>query len=181
MSSTLGSYPNPIPDSESHRHASTTIQATPLPFRADSLNGSAGDLPSHGGSEEIGVQFVLIVEMEQEIQIYPLNTVIYTIGRSVDNSIHIQDRFLSRHHAYLVRVPLGEGYTYSLFDGDREQSLPSRNGVFVNDQRIKSHSLRTGDVIYFGPNVRAILCSKATLTPEQKADSEKGVPAEAPR
>lgn len=169
--------PNPITGlGETHRLSATTVQATPLPFRTQNpadLQAPVAPLP---GAEDVGVQFFLIVEKEQEIQTYPLENVIHTIGRSADNSIRIQDRFLSRHHAYLVRVPLGNSYTYSLFDGDREQSLPSRNGVFVNNQRISSYSLHMDDVIYFGPNVRARLYAMAS---SRNSESPEGKPVTA--
>jgi pSer/pThr/pTyr-binding forkhead associated (FHA) protein len=42
-----------------------------------------------------------------------------------------------------------------LFDGGREDNTPSRNGVFVNGQRVKEHILKPGDVIHFGPGIRA--------------------------
>lgn len=157
----------------------TTIQATPLPFRPDGALGSTYPGVEEPGETEGGVRFILLVEKESEIQAFPLSHVIHTIGRSADNSIRIQDRYLSRHHAYLVRVPSGVSYTYSLFDGDRQRSLPSRNGVFVNDRRVKSHSLRSGDVIYLGPNVRAMLYSVAL--PDNSERLAERIPAEMPR
>lgn len=176
--STAASEPNPVPGEDS-QVLTTTIQATPLPFRSGGAGTEVAPTPASLGEEETGVRFILIVEKELEIQAYPLKKVIHTIGRSADNSIRIQDRYLSRHHAYLVRVPSGSHYTYSLFDGDRERSLPSRNGVFVNDRRIKSHSLSTGDVIYFGPNVRAMLCSVELS--ENSEQLEERVPVEMSR
>lgn len=165
---------------ESQNLTATTIQATPLPFRSEGTGGEVDPTYGIAGEEDGGIRFVLIIEREMEIQAYPLRQVIHTIGRSADNSIRIQDRYLSRHHAYLVRVPSGASYTYSVFDGDRERSLPSRNGVFVNDQRIKNHILRMGDVVYLGPNVRMVLHSVA-LPENSDRTAEGRVPAELSR
>jgi pSer/pThr/pTyr-binding forkhead associated (FHA) protein len=85
-----------------------------------------------------------------------LSDVVETIGRSSDNSIQIQDRFLSRYHAHLVRVPdpQTDSYTYCVFDGGREVRTPSKNGVYVNGMQVRSHLLKPGDVVFLGPSVR---------------------------
>jgi hypothetical protein len=88
---------------------------------------------------------------------YILRGDIYTIGRDPSNTIQIVNQFVSRRHAYLVRVPTRSsrtGFTYCLIDGDR-QGHSSTNGVFVNGSRVATHYLRSGDVIYFGPEIRA--------------------------
>jgi len=64
-----------------------------------------------------------------------------TLGRSSDCTVPIKDRFLSRHHAELIR---GSG-TWILHD------CGSANGTFLNGSRIeKDVELRRGDRIAFG-------------------------------
>jgi general secretion pathway protein A len=62
------------------------------------------------------------------------------IGRTPDNDVQIESRFISRHHAQVV--------------SDQSQSvvedLNSTNGVFVRSQRVKQHTLSDGDVIQIG-------------------------------
>jgi general secretion pathway protein A len=62
------------------------------------------------------------------------------IGRSEHNDISINSRFISRHHALLVR----HGAATFLMD------LNSSNGTFVNSKRVSNHVLLHEDVIKLG-------------------------------
>jgi pSer/pThr/pTyr-binding forkhead associated (FHA) protein len=62
------------------------------------------------------------------------------IGRSEHNDISINSRFVSRHHALLVR----HGASTFLMD------LNSTNGTFVNSKRVSNHVLLHDDVITLG-------------------------------
>ena len=62
------------------------------------------------------------------------------IGRSEHNDISINSRFVSRHHALLVR----HGTATFLMD------LNSTNGTFVNSKRVSNHVLIHDDVITLG-------------------------------
>lgn len=62
------------------------------------------------------------------------------IGRSEHNDISINSRFISRHHALLVR----HGAATFLMD------LNSTNGTFVNSKRVSNHVLIHDDVITLG-------------------------------
>ena len=62
------------------------------------------------------------------------------IGRSEHNDISINSKFVSRHHALLVR----HGSTTFLMD------LNSSNGTFVNSRRVSNHVLIHDDVITIG-------------------------------
>jgi len=62
------------------------------------------------------------------------------IGRSEHNDIEIGSRFISRHHALLVR----HGNSTFLMD------LNSTNGTFVNAKRVSNHVLLHDDVITVG-------------------------------
>jgi len=62
------------------------------------------------------------------------------IGRSEHNDIVISSKFISRHHALLVR----HGSTTFLMD------LNSTNGTFVNSKRVSNHVLIHDDVIRLG-------------------------------
>ena len=62
------------------------------------------------------------------------------IGRSPDNEIYIQSKFVSRHHAQLI----SDQYGCAIED------LNSTNGVFVGEERIKKYRLKDGDVVSLG-------------------------------
>lgn len=62
------------------------------------------------------------------------------IGRSEHNDVSINSRFISRHHALLVR------HDTSTFLMD----LNSSNGTFVNSKRVSNHVLAHDDIITIG-------------------------------
>lgn len=105
------------------------------------------------------VKYVLLIQEPRGTRAVLLENHLCTVGRRQSNTICIANNFVSRNHAYLVRValPNQQGYTYTLYDGDIDnQFKPSANGVFVNGRRIKEHTLSPGDVIHFGPAVQAV-------------------------
>lgn len=63
-----------------------------------------------------------------------------TIGRSQENDIMIDNLAVSGHHAYIMS--LGEQFIIN--------DLDSRNGTFVNNKKITSHTLAKGDEITVG-------------------------------
>lgn len=77
----------------------------------------------------------------------------FTIGRGDDNSLALDDRSVSKYHAMLI----AHGADYKLVD------LNSRNGTFLNGQRVMEEMLKNGDEIrvgilelrYEGPATRA--------------------------
>lgn len=70
----------------------------------------------------------------------PLTQAVLNIGRSDDNHIMLDDRYVSRHHAQL-RLRFG---AYTLFDAQ------SQSGTYVNNVRLNEHRLQSGDVIRLG-------------------------------
>jgi pSer/pThr/pTyr-binding forkhead associated (FHA) protein len=62
------------------------------------------------------------------------------IGRTPDNDVQIQSRFVSRHHAQVV-----SDQTHSVVE-----DLNSTNGVFIRSQRVKQQVLADGDIIQLG-------------------------------
>jgi putative secretion ATPase (PEP-CTERM system associated) len=62
------------------------------------------------------------------------------VGRSPDNEIYINSKFVSRHHAQLV----------SDRNGCVIEDLNSTNGIFMNERQIKKQRLRDGDVVSIG-------------------------------
>jgi chromosome segregation ATPase len=66
-----------------------------------------------------------------------------SIGRTPDNDLQIDARFISRHHAVILAGP-----THTIIE-----DLNSTNGVLVNDRRITRHTLRDGDSVSIGKTV----------------------------
>lgn len=81
------------------------------------------------------VRFVLI----DADAVYPLKTGLNTIGRLPDNDVVVQDACVSRRHCAIV-VHAG--------DGCEVHDVASKNGTYVNGQRLNGPSkLASGDEI----------------------------------
>lgn len=76
---------------------------------------------------------------EQELR-FPLFKKRLTIGRTADNDIQLKPAYISRRHA----VVLTEG------DSTRVIDWGSKNGVFVNSERVKERFLSNGDIVAVG-------------------------------
>jgi type II secretory pathway predicted ATPase ExeA len=64
----------------------------------------------------------------------------YIIGRTSDNDLQVDSRFVSRHHAQVVTTT----------EGSWIEDLNSTNGVYVRGKRIRRHRLAEGDVVQIG-------------------------------
>jgi hypothetical protein len=70
----------------------------------------------------------------------PLHREITRIGRAVDNDMVLSDQAVSRHHAEIRR----EDNAFVIID------MASRNGTYLNGERVERASLRDGDRIQMG-------------------------------
>ncbi len=75
----------------------------------------------------------------QELR-FPLFKDRLTIGRNEDNDIELKTTYVSRRHAVIMT----EG------DATRVIDWGSKNGVFVNSERVKEHILSNGDKVAIG-------------------------------
>jgi type II secretory pathway predicted ATPase ExeA len=64
----------------------------------------------------------------------------FVIGRTTDNDLQIDSKFVSRHHAQIVTTR----------DGSSIEDLNSTNGIFVRGRRIRRSKLVEGDVVKIG-------------------------------
>jgi pSer/pThr/pTyr-binding forkhead associated (FHA) protein len=85
-----------------------------------------------------------------------------TIGRHPDNDIVPKDAAVSSHHAVIERKD------EKLIVLDKE----SRNGTFVNGQRVQSAELNDEDIVKFGNelNLKVFAYSSKKMASEEHAD-----------
>jgi pSer/pThr/pTyr-binding forkhead associated (FHA) protein len=62
------------------------------------------------------------------------------IGRTADNDIQIDSKFISRHHCQIV----------TQLNSCLIEDLNSTNGIFVQSKRVRRHNLNDGDVVQVG-------------------------------
>jgi general secretion pathway protein A len=70
----------------------------------------------------------------------PLRVGRLIVGRTPDNDIHIDSRFVSRHHCQIITT------AHSCVIED----LNSTNGIYVKSARVRRHYLNDGDVVLVG-------------------------------
>jgi type II secretory pathway predicted ATPase ExeA len=62
------------------------------------------------------------------------------IGRTSDNDLQIDSKFISRHHCQIVTQA----------DSCLIEDLNSTNGIYVQSKRVRRHNLNDGDVVHVG-------------------------------
>jgi hypothetical protein len=62
------------------------------------------------------------------------------IGRTADNDLQVESKYVSRHHAQVTTT----------VDGSWIEDLNSTNGTFVRGKRVRRHRLADGDVVRIG-------------------------------
>lgn len=95
-------------------------------------------VPTNRANER--VTRVLLGKVGNKLLRFPLFKDRLTIGRTMDNDIHLNATYISRRHAVVQA------------DGDATRVIDwgSRNGVFVNSKRITEHFLKNGDIVTIG-------------------------------
>jgi pSer/pThr/pTyr-binding forkhead associated (FHA) protein len=95
----------------------------------------------------------------------------YIIGRTPDNDLHIDSKFVSRHHAQIVTT----------FEGSWVEDLNSTNGVFVRGKRVRRHRLAEGDVVKIGRHELAYSrATRAEALAGAKVDSDESEDSDEP-
>jgi general secretion pathway protein A len=95
--------------------------------------------PSHVESTHVVGRILLASEgktvVERELKPGRL-----VIGRTPDNDLQIDSKFISRHHCQIVTQP----------ESCLIEDLNSTNGIFVQSKRVRRHNLNDGDVVQVG-------------------------------
>jgi len=88
------------------------------------------------------------------------------VGRTSDNDLQIDSKFVSRHHCQIVTTR----------DGSTLEDLNSTNGVYVKSKRVRRHHLNDGDVIALGRHEILYLDQRAGRgrNPHQDAGEDGG-------
>jgi pSer/pThr/pTyr-binding forkhead associated (FHA) protein len=83
----------------------------------------------------------LLIRIDGETEVvHVLGKKITSIGRTDDNDLAIDTKFISRHHAQMLAGP-----NFTVLE-----DLGSTNGVYVNNRRISKQTLRDGDQVRIG-------------------------------
>lgn len=81
-----------------------------------------------------------VAHKDEEPREYPISQGRIILGRTGDNDLQIDSKYVSRHHAQIV--------TYG--PDSVLEDLNSTNGIYVKGKRVKKHRLRDRDVFVIG-------------------------------
>jgi type II secretory pathway predicted ATPase ExeA/pSer/pThr/pTyr-binding forkhead associated (FHA) protein len=136
-----------------HRHALATAAAAPPHPLARGAGGALGRL--------------LVAADGRTVQEVPLRLGRVIVGRTPDNDIQIDSRFISRHHCQVVTT------AHSCVVED----LNSTNGIYVKSNRVRRHYLNDGDVVLIGKHELIYIDERAGRTRLAANDTTPALPA----
>jgi pSer/pThr/pTyr-binding forkhead associated (FHA) protein len=93
---------------------------------------------AHAGARVLG--HLLVAADGRTVQEVPLRLGRLIIGRTTENDVQIDSRFISRHHCQVITT------AHSCVIED----LNSTNGIYVKSNRVRRHYLNDGDVVLVG-------------------------------
>ena len=98
--------------------------------------------PAQSGSHEIAPEGAvrLLIRTDGDSEVVHVLGRKTTVGRTPDNDLQIDAKFISRNHAVILAGP-----NHTIIE-----DLNSTNGVAVNNRRITRHTLRDGDMVSIG-------------------------------
>jgi len=83
---------------------------------------------------------VIVATEGRTLSELPLRVGRLIIGRTPDNDVQIDSRFVSRHHCQIITTAQGSVI----------EDLNSTNGIHVQGKRVRRHNLNDGDVVMLG-------------------------------
>ena len=101
-----------------------------------------------GADEVVGTLFVHDEETGQESEAN-LHCGRAILGRTSDNDIQLDSKYISRHHAQIISN-LTQSYV---------EDLNSTNGIFFGNRRVKRRTLKDGDEFWMGKHRLTFMCN----------------------
>ena len=95
--------------------------------------------PRRVGPDEVLAR-IIVAHSGERVEERPLRLGRLVIGRTLDNDLQVDSKFISRHHCQIITT----------VEGSLLEDLNSTNGVYVKSKRIRKHYLNDGDVFALG-------------------------------
>jgi general secretion pathway protein A len=125
-------------DGHSHAHTSTEVGVPGLVTHGNANAAAAAAAADSNGSPAVGR--LLVATDGRTVQELTLKVGRIIVGRTTDNDVQIDSRFVSRHHCQVITTP----HACVIED------LNSTNGIYVKSKRVRRHYLNDGDVVLIG-------------------------------
>jgi pSer/pThr/pTyr-binding forkhead associated (FHA) protein len=108
---------------------------------------------------------LLVATDGRTVQEIPLRQGRVIVGRTPDNDLHIDSRFISRHHCQIITTQ----HTCVIED------LNSTNGIFVKSNRVRRHHLNDGDVVLVGKHELIYVDERVARARDKLSDTIPGL------
>ena len=95
--------------------------------------------PRRVGPEDVLAR-IIVAHSGERVEERPLRQGKLIIGRTPENDLQVDSKFISRHHCQIITTA----------EGSMLEDLNSTNGVYVKSKRVRRHHLNDGDVIVLG-------------------------------
>jgi general secretion pathway protein A len=157
-----------LPEGAHANHAQMSTK-----FDSSHRSVSSPTSASDDASQQHNLGRLLVATEGRTLQELPLQPGRIIVGRTPDNDLQIDSRFISRHHCHIIIT------AHSCVIED----LNSTNGIYVKSKRVRRHYLNDGDVVVIGkhelmylddrlPRVKGSFTSTVPSTQEQDAEEE---------
>jgi len=107
---------------------------------------------------------IIVAHAGESVEERPLRLGRLIIGRTLDNDLQIDSKFISRHHCQIVTTA----------EGSVLEDLNSTNGVYVKSKRVRKHHLNDGDVIVLGKHEIMYLDERLARAKAQQESESTG-------
>jgi general secretion pathway protein A len=158
--------PQARPSAPGHVAAGQEAPDSLLDTHRDLREGPRADLRPNApvGADPVGR--VIVATEGRTTQELPLKVGRVIIGRTVDNDLQVDSRFVSRHHCQIITGA----------DGSVIEDLNSTNGIFVQGRRVRRYNLNDGDVVVIGKHEIMYVDERLARARLSSSDGAAGVP-----
>jgi general secretion pathway protein A len=131
---------------------------------APSGTGSVGSVPADNGGQQVHGRLLVATDGRTvEERLLRVGRII--VGRTPDNDLQIDSRFVSRHHCQIVTT----------LHSSVIEDLNSTNGIYVKSKRVRRHYLNDGDVVVIGKHELIYVDERMARTRAAMTDTVPGV------
>ena len=147
--------------------AQDAVAQEAAPHQAAPLEAAANEGAAQHAAASEPVGKLLIATDGRTVQEVPLRIGRLIVGRTPDNDIHIDSRFVSRHHCQIITT------AHSCVIED----LNSTNGIYVKSARVRRHYLNDGDVVLVGKHELIYVDERHGRSRGHTSETEPKLPA----
>ena len=133
------------------------------PRLTESSSSGGGAAPGDNGQPIHGRLLVATDGRTVEERMLRVGRII--VGRTPDNDLQIDSRFVSRHHCQIVTT----------MHSSVIEDLNSTNGIYVKSKRVRRHYLNDGDVVVIGKHELIYVDERMARTRAAMTDTVPGV------